>query len=422
MGQRVMHKPRFNPLHIGIGVTLAMLLITSGIVLSGIPGGPTIGFPWNHAFTVKAELSDADALAPKAGVQIAGVKIGEVHTVDLQKDHAVVTMDLYPQYTDIHTDARVLLRPHGLFGPKYIELTPGTTAAPLLHDGDTIPGTQAVLPVDLDQVLHELQANERHQLTTAIVEFGKASAGRGSDFNGLVAAGNTLSQVLDQPLQRLGKVAPSLSDMLVKDESFNASFAQAPLDKLVEASNVSLRAFADTSAQLGDLLVHADATLANLDAALKGEAPNIRATLEKVPAVIDQLTAFNGRLARFAGALNGSQPDVTPKSLLVEPTAADPNRPGLSAAIENPLSALSSWDGDCKASPKANTFCSPDGHYHYFRVQTFTGANGHGNGAPPPVPGSLFVQNHDGTITSAYGPADQTNATDLLSFGALIGF
>jgi virulence factor Mce-like protein len=433
MGQRLMNrKPRFNPMHIGIGVTVAMLVIITGIVLSGIPGGPTIGLPWSQTFTVKAELSDADALSPKAGVQIAGVKIGEVHTVDLQNNVAIVTMVIDPKYQDLHTDAHVLLRPHGLFGPKYIELTPGTNAAPLLHDGDTIPGAQAVLPVDLDQILQELQANERHQLTTAIVEFGKASAGRGSDFNQLVAAGNTLSQVLDSPVKALGRVSTNLSDMFVQDEAFNSSFAQVPLDKLVEASNISLKAFADTSAQLGDLLQHANSTLTNLDAALAGEAGNIRQTLEKAPGVIDQLSQFNGLLARFSGALSGTQGDVTTKSLLIEPTASNPNAPGLAAAIENPLSALSSWDGTCtyqqnaKApEPGSNTpadYCSPDGHYHYFRVQTFTGVNGHGNGAPPPGGASLFVQAPDGTILANYDRTTAADAHDLLSFGALIGF
>jgi virulence factor Mce-like protein len=411
-----MHKPRFNPLHIGIGVSVAMLLIITGIMLSGIPGGPTIGLPWNSTFTVKAQLSDADSLSPKAGVQIAGVKIGEVHTVDLQGGTAVVTMDIYPQYNDLHTDARVQLRPHGLFGPKYIELTPGTNAAPLLHDGDTIPGSQAVLPVDLDQILQELQANEQHQLTTALVEFGKASAGRGSDFNQLVAAGNTLTQVLDSPLKTLDKVSANLSDMFVKDESFNASFAQTPLDKLVEASNVSLKAFADTSAQLGDLLVHANSTLTNLDAALSGEVGNIRATLEKAPGVIDQLTQFNGLLARFSGALSGSDPDVTTKTLL-----DDGNRLNLAAAIENPRSALSSYDGNCKPgelnSSNGNVgFCSSDGHYHYFRVQNLGGNN-------KPAAFELPPTNPDAAATASTTHVDvSANASDLLSFGALIGF
>jgi virulence factor Mce-like protein len=416
----VNHKPRFNPVHIGLGVTIAMLLIISGIMVSGIPGGPTIGFPWNKAFNVKAELSDADALAPKAGVQIAGVKIGEVHTVEIQGGHAVVSMDIYPQYNDIHSDARVLLRPHGLFGPKYIELTPGTAAAPLLHDGDTIPGAQAVLPVDLDQVLQELQANERHQLTTAIVEFGKAASGRGSDFNQLVAAGNTLSQVLDSPLQKLSNVSGNLSDMFVKDEAFNASFAQTPLDKLVEASNVSLRAFADTSAQLGDLLRHADSTLANLDLALNGEAGNIRQFLEKAPGVIDQLNQFSGQLATFTSALNGNNPAVLPRSLL-----DDSNPSNLGAAIENPLSALSSYDGTCTppnlknpqdlTTPKGSGFCSLDGHYHYFRVQNFGG-----NNAPGPI--SFLPSAPDAASLASLQSNGSANASDLVSFGALIGF
>jgi len=411
-------KPRVSPFSLGLGVVAAMLLITAGIVLSGIPGGPKIGFPWDHSFTVKAQLSDADALAPKAAVQIAGVKIGEVHTVDLHGDSALVTMDLYPQYTDIHSDARVLLRPHGLFGPKYIEIQPGTSSAPLLHDGDTIPGNQAVLPVDLDQILHELQAPEQQQLRTAIVELGKAAQGRGTDFNQLVQAGNTLSQVLDPTLKTLGGVSSNLSDMFVQDEAFNASFAQTPLDKLVEASNVSLQAFAQTSGQLGDLIDHADTLLTNLDASFSGESGNIRTFLEKAPGIIDQLTDFNHQLGRFAGALDGADPDVTTKSLLTHDGF------GLDAAIENPLSALSSWDGSCTYDPNHPTtpsknqqggmeFCSPDGHFHYFRVQTFTGASNHST--------SLLLPDPQNATAAGFGSGSGFSANDLMSFGDLIG-
>ena len=416
------NKPRVSPFALGLGVVAVMLVIVGMITLSGIPGGPRIGVPWANTFTVKAQLSDADALAPKAGVQIAGVKIGEVHTVDLHGDTALVTMDIYPQYSDIHSDARVLLRPHGLFGPKYIEIQPGTSTAPLLHDGDTIPGAQAVLPVDLDQILHELQAPEQQQLRTAIVELGKAAAGRGTDFNQLVQAGNTLSQVLVDPLQKLDGVSTNLSDMFVKDEAFNASFAQTPLDKLVEASNVSLKAFADTSAQLGDLLDHANSTLTNLDAAFNGESGNIRAFLEKAPTVIDQLTQFNNQLGTFAGALDGADPNVTTKSLV----AGDPSK-GLAAAIENPWSALSSYDGNCTydptnpntpspiaSQPGTSAFCSPDGHFHYFKVQTFLAAN-------QPSPASELLPAPGSPSLAALFNGSGFSAGDLTAFGDLIG-
>lgn len=417
--------PRFNPLHVGIGVMAAMLLIITGIVISGIPGGPNISMPWSNVFTVKASLTTADALAPKASVEIAGVKVGEVQSVDLQGDQAIVTMNIQGQYADLHQDAKVQLRPHGLFGPKYIELTPGTQSQPRLQAGSTIPSSQEVLPVDLDQILQELQANEQHQLTTAIVEFGKASAGRGVDFNQLVAAGNTLSQVLVDPLTKVDSVSSNLSDMFVQDEAFNSSFAQTPLDKLVEASNVSLKAFADTSSQLADLLQHANSTLANLDQALSGEAGNIRATLEQAPGVIDQLTQFNDLLSRFSGALSGSDPDVTARNLLVTGDPNNPNDPNnvnLAAAIENPRSATSSYDGNCTPDTWSTTaegnleFCSFDGHFHYIRVQNL----GNNNSPSNALPGGFSVQ--IGGASTADLSSVSANANDLISFGALIGF
>jgi len=401
---------RFNPLYVGTTTVVVMLAVVIAIMLSGVPGGPNIGLPWSHVMTVKAQLSDADALAPKASVQIAGVKVGEVRSVDLQGDQAVVTMALQPQYGDIHSDARVLLRPHGLFGPKYIELVPGTTGAPLLHDGDTIPGTQSVLAVDLDQILQELQAPERQQLTTAIVELGKAAAGRGSDFNHLVAAGNTLFQVLDSPVKSLGPVSNNLSDLLVKDEAFNASFAQTPLDQLVANSNTTLAAFAQSSQQLESLLDNANSTLSQLDQALAGESGNLRATLETLPGLIDKYETFNDQFAIFGQVLSGQYPGIG--SSLID--GSPQNLPlSLAAAIENPLSATSSYD-ECTPAAKTSPYaCSPlDGKRHYVRVQTFTSGNTP-SGAPSP---GAFLQGY----VPVPGP-NSTAPTELIAFGDLIG-
>jgi virulence factor Mce-like protein len=401
------HARRFNPLYVGTVTVVVMLVVISIIMISGIPGGPTIGLPWNHMMTVKAQLSDADALAPKASVQIAGVKVGEIRTVDLQGGQAIVTMSIQPQYGDIHSDARVLLRPHGLFGPKYIELVPGTSSSPLLHDGDTIPGTQSVLAVDLDQILQELQAPERHQLTTAIVELGRAAAGRGTDFNHLVAAGNTLFNTLDSPVKSLSSVSSNLSDMLVQDEAFNASFAQTPLDQLVANSNTTLAAFAQSSQQLGSLLDNANSTLASLDQALSGESGNLRTTLEQLPAVIDKYETFSDQFTIFGNLLSGQYPGI-PGSLI---DSAHPQF-SIAAAIENPLSATSGSDS-CPPNP-APLECSPlDGRRHYVRVQTFS--SGNIPQGTPAAPGA-YVRN-----LAPYPGPDSTAPIDLLAFGDLIG-
>lgn len=355
-------KPRVRPLWSGLLAAVLLVVAMLGVVVSGIPGGPSLALPWSHTMTIHVEFANADALAPHASVDVAGVKVGEVHNVAAKGNLAVVTLDIDPKYGDIHTDTQVLLRPHGLFGPKYVEMSPGTNAAPVVPDGGTISVTHSVQPVDLDQLLQALQAPEAQNLRTAIVELGKASAGKGDDVNHLLGAANTLTQTLQTPLQTLDNVSSNFSDFLVKNESFNASFAQTPLDQLVASSNVTLAAFASNATQLGSLLDHADSTLTQLDSALGGEQANIRQVLQTLPSTIDKLNSFNNVVALFAANLTGKEkgfqykdgkPDVTP---------------GIIAAIENVKSAFSSYD--CTIATNGGP-CPEKNKQYYLRVQTF---------------------------------------------------
>ncbi|MDQ6846910.1 MAG: MlaD family protein [Candidatus Dormibacteraeota bacterium] len=341
---------------------LAVAMVS--VVIGGIPGGPGIPLPWNHTMVLHVQLANADGLAPHASVDVAGVKVGEVHDVAAQGDLALATLNIDPKYGDLHSDARVLLRPHGLFGPKYIEMTPGSNAGRLLSDGDTITVGNTVQPVDLDQVLQALQAPEAQNLRTAIVELGKASAGRGDDVNHLLGAANTLTQTLQTPLLTLDKVSVNFNDFIIKNEAFNASFAQTPLDQLVASSNTTLAAFAANSVQLGSLLDHADSTLTTLDSALNGQGTNIKQTIEllgRPNGTIDKLNRFNGLIGLFAANLTGKE-------------AAPGHKPsdvtqGIIAAIENIKSAFSSYD--CSVTVTSLSACPEQDKEYYLRVQVF---------------------------------------------------
>jgi phospholipid/cholesterol/gamma-HCH transport system substrate-binding protein len=349
-------RARVDPALLGAVTIVAMLAVLVGVVLGGLPGGSPIPLPWNQRMELRAELASADALAPNASVEIAGVKVGEVVSVENRDDHAIAVMSIDPSDGDIRRDARVTLRPHGLFGPQYLEIEPGSASAPRLRSGDVVPERQTALPVDLDQVLHALGAPERQRLQTAIIQLGQAAAGRGSDVNHLVAAANTLTATLVDPVAALDKVAPNLGDALVQSEAFNADFAQTPLDQLVASTDRTLAAFAGSSAQLESLLTHADSTLTTLDDALRGQGGNLRAVLEQAPGVIDRLDRFNGLLGAFGANLRGLQPgepvDVTP---------------GIIGAIENVRSAFAQSD-PCSKNP--TQACSPlDQREHYVRVE-----------------------------------------------------
>jgi virulence factor Mce-like protein len=356
---------RVSPLSSGLVTAVVLLVTMVGVVVAGIPGGPAISLPWDHPMTLHVQLANADGLEPHASVDVAGVKVGDVQSVTSQGNIAVATLVIDPQNGEIHTDAQILLRPHGLFGPKYIEITEGSSAAAPFNDGDTVGVGQSVQPVDLDQVLQALQAPEAQNLRTAIVELGKASAGQGDDVNHLLNAADTLTQTLQTPLQTLDGVSGNLNDLIVKNESFNSSFAQTPLDQLVASSNITLAAFAANAVHLGSLLDHADSTLTQLDGALNGEGTNISQTialLGKPGGTIDKLNGFDSLVGLLAANLTGKEaaPGKKPSDVTH----------GIIDAIENIKSAFSSYDCSMPGSKPGGPCPEKDKEY-YLRVQLF---------------------------------------------------
>ena len=332
-----MNRSRSSPFWIGSITAIVLGVIMTGVMISGIPAGPQIPFPWGQKMTLNVQLADADALAPHASVEIAGVKIGEVQSVSAQGNVAVATLQIQQQYSDIHHNATVYLRAHGLFGPKYIAILPGTVQSPVLHDGDTISVNQTIQPVDLNAILQDLQAPEQQDLRTFFIEFGKAAAGRGDDFNHLLRAANSLTSVLDSPLKAIAAVKPQLSDMLVQDESFNNYFAQTPLDQLVANSEGTFKAFAANAGHLESLLTHADSTLTSLDAALNGQPGNLAAIIHELGTpggTIDRLNRFTYTLALFGANLTGKE-----AALGTDPASQD-NTQAIIGAIQNVASAF----------------------------------------------------------------------------------
>jgi virulence factor Mce-like protein len=373
-----MTSARTTPFLTGLVTAVVLFVVMSLIFMTGIPAGPQIPGPWNDRMTLHVQLADADALAPHASVEVAGVKIGEVQSVDAQSSLAVATLAISPQYSDIHRDATVYLRAHGLFGPKYIAIVPGTSASPVLRDGDTLSARQSVQPVDLDAILQDLQKPEQQQLRTFFVEFGQAAAGRGDDVNHLFAAANSLTRVLDSPVKAVDTVAPQLSDMLVNDEAFNNYFAQTPLDQLVANSETTWQAFASNAQTLQSLLVHADSTLSNLDTILNGEPGNLATiiqTLGRQGGTIDQLNKFTYGLSLFGANLTGKEAKLGSAPASIDVTN------DIIAAIQNVSSAFYYSDvlnpSVCPATPVNPPGSANDNHCS---IAALLAANGIGDG------------------------------------------
>ena len=154
----------------GIGV-LALLLIVIGLFLAFTKRVPFT----DRGYELTAVVRDAQNLAEKSPVRIAGVNVGEVVKVEPmpESNAAEVTMVITDKGRPIHDDVRIQIRPRlFLEGNLFIDVRPGSPSAPELDDGATIPIQQTSNSVQVDQILTTLQADVRGNLQLLLKELG----------------------------------------------------------------------------------------------------------------------------------------------------------------------------------------------------------------------------------------------------------
>jgi phospholipid/cholesterol/gamma-HCH transport system substrate-binding protein len=139
---------------------------------------PLVGEEFEH---ITAEFSTAQAVTPGQGqaVDIAGIQIGKVTSVDLENGHAVVGMDIEPQYMElIHPDASLLLRPKTNLNDMIVEIEPGTGKRHI-EDGAHFDLTQTEPNTNLDAFLATLDADTRQYIQLLVAGGAQGVGGRG---------------------------------------------------------------------------------------------------------------------------------------------------------------------------------------------------------------------------------------------------
>ena len=143
---------------------------------------PVVGEEFEH---ITAEFSTAQAVTPGQGqaVDIAGIQIGKVASVDLENGHAVVGMDIEPKYMDlIHPDASFLLRPKTNLNDMIVEIEPGTANGEV-EDGDHFTLTQTEPNTNLDAFFSTLDADTRQYIQLLVAGGAQGLGGRGKQLS-----------------------------------------------------------------------------------------------------------------------------------------------------------------------------------------------------------------------------------------------
>ena len=135
-------------------VWLGLLAIVSAVVLfwgyfwlTGQPLG-------ERGYHVMVVLPDAQGLSKGARVQVAGVEVGVVRSVQLAEPERVVIRLWVQRSVQLPRDSRALLQSVGVFGDQIVMLIPGSSTT-LAANGDTLTAGVATGLTDLAAELGE---------------------------------------------------------------------------------------------------------------------------------------------------------------------------------------------------------------------------------------------------------------------------
>ncbi|MGY4492481.1 outer membrane lipid asymmetry maintenance protein MlaD [Pseudomonas sp. TE3610] len=134
-------------LEVGVGMFLLagiLALILLALRVSGLSTSSA-----NDTYKLYAYFDNIAGLTVRAKVTMAGVTVGKVTAIDLDRDNFTgrVTMQIDKNVNNLPTDSTASILTAGLLGEKYIGLSVGGEDT-LLKDGGTIHDTQSSLVLE----------------------------------------------------------------------------------------------------------------------------------------------------------------------------------------------------------------------------------------------------------------------------------
>jgi phospholipid/cholesterol/gamma-HCH transport system substrate-binding protein len=315
--------------HWGDAVAILALVVLSLVVAGYILGKERFHFPLIQStpFEINAEFSTAQAVMPGQGqsVRVSGVQIGEIGGVSLKDGRAVVQMQINDSYRHlIHTDASALLRPRTGLKDMFVELDPGSKAAPVVSPGFTIPVSNTAPDVNLDEVLSSLDADSRAYLSLLVNGVEQGLKGNG---------GNELAQVLErfEPTHRdLARVSTAVALRATNLRRLVNSLAR--LNTAVAADQGQVTQLVDSSATVFRAFASEDRNISAAVADLPGTLRQTTATLVKVQGLAAQLGPAATNLLPAAKALPTANAALTALSKPSAPIVRTQIRPFVIAA------------------------------------------------------------------------------------------
>jgi phospholipid/cholesterol/gamma-HCH transport system substrate-binding protein len=287
--------------NLGNFAAIIVLVLLSAVVSVYILSEQRLHFPFFQPkpYELKAEFSTAQAVVAGQGqtVRVAGVRIGDIGGVELKDGHAVIKMDIDPEYKDVvHTNATALLRPKTGLKDMFIDLQPGGGDAPVAKRGFTIPIRSTQPDVNPDEVLSVLDSDTRDYLQLLVNGLGQGLKGRGGDLRDLLA-----------------RFEPTHRDLARVNGAVATRRKQ--LRHLVSSLNILSKELARHDDDLARLVDSSSAVFGSF----AKEQANVSSAVHELPSTLSQTTDTLNRVDTFAELLGPTTEKLRPAARKLAP-------------------------------------------------------------------------------------------------------
>lgn len=264
--------------------------------------------------TVKvwAYFHDASGLIENADIMIAGVKVGKVGGLTIERRQAKVEL-LLRKSLQIRADCQIRIRSRSLLGDKFVEVIPGSDTAPILADNDMV--TNTLSPVEFDQLLYKAKGmlESSSGVETNVVSVLANMETLVSRLANLMdARGDTMDNLLVQTESIVSAIA---TQTIIKPD--DARSLLTGLRETITAANTVLQTDRELvllikelqtithsfSARAPTLAVNLDETLA----AAVALRPALEETLQRLNSVLVQAQSLLPRIDGVIGAVESKQ-------------------------------------------------------------------------------------------------------------------
>jgi ABC-type transporter Mla subunit MlaD len=233
-------------------------------------------------------LDNSFGLTEGADLKAAGVRIGKVASLDVQRatGRALVGVEVNrPGFDGLRKDVFCKVEPQSLIGEYFLNCEPGKSAD-ALEDGATIPVEQTAGTIPPDLVLNIMRKPQRERFAMILTELGAGLGARGEDLNDTIRRALPALRETDEVLKLLAANRRTLQT-LTRD-------ADVVLHALSENRGDVARFIAearDTAVASGERRVDLAATIHKLPGFLRALRPTLRdlgtVAREQTPALRD---------------------------------------------------------------------------------------------------------------------------------------